>query len=118
MPLTPEPHQPDPLRRHHWGWKAFQLAVWLVVGFYIAVQPGTSYLAAVIGGGIMALYATGIINGIVLLALRALGKEVPPQYRHTEGQLDAWAAASGLKDKLARAETSKRGLPPKEPRSP
>lgn len=117
--MSDDPTGYDPLHRHHWGWKAFQLAVWAAfIVANIELEWGLSGPAVGIGGGMLAWYSTGILNGIVLLALRALGKEVPQQHRRNVGQLDEWAKASGLKDKLERASSSKRALPPQEPPPP
>lgn len=100
----------DPLHRHHWGWKVFQLAVWGGVAYLVSFYKDASVGLMVVMGGMAAWYSTGIVNGIFLLILRVLGKPIPQRYQRNEGQLDAW-----LRDVKAREQANRR-LP--EDRSP
>jgi len=97
------------LHQSHVGWKVFQLAIWLgfiVAGIHYEWEGG---LAIGVMGGMLAWYATGIVNGLWLACRRLLGLPVPPQPLHNVGQLDGWAAEVGLIDRPGLAGSSKSG---------
>lgn len=92
-----------PDRKNHWGWKLFQLSVWIgfiIFAIHIEMQGG---IAIGVAGGMIAWYATGIANGFLLAGRRLLGLPTPPKPLRNVGQLDAWAQASGLTDRRERA---------------